>query len=437
MKLSYRLAPWLVAASALTACTQPPRGAADGTITLALVGSAPSGTAYRLRDAMITVRGPDSIQVWNTEDAPDQTSLSADVTPGSYTALLADGWRLERLDGASATPVTAARVSDNPARFMVVAGQRTAVPLRFQVDDEEVDLTGGYDIAVTVDEPHPPILVVLNGGSSSSTPPRPPSIAVYPARGDGDVAPLRTIAGPSTTLRAATDLLVVRDRIIVCDGDAIDLFALSASGDAAPVARIAGPDTGLAGALAIAVASGELYVAQQDGTISVFPLIADGNAAPTRRITNTGVFFPHDMVIDRDEIFVTDLFPMVAHVSVLPALANGDTDLDRQMLWSTLQGASATGLAIHGSELFAISGTTLDVLPVDGVGFVDPLRTQAVVLNGFQLALFRNELYVAGPSINSVRVFPADGPSTTSAALIRTIGGPGTGLDKPLAVAVH
>jgi hypothetical protein len=106
------------------------------------------------------------------------------------------------------------------------------------------------------------------------------------------------------------------------------------------------------------------------------------------------------------------------------------------MLWSTLQGASATGLAIHGSELFAITGTPIDVLPVDGIGFVDRPRTRSVVLDGFQLAQFRHERYVAGLSTNDVRVCPADA-GTRQAAPTRTLRGPSTGLDTPLAVAVH
>jgi hypothetical protein len=260
---------------------------------------------------------------------------------------------------------------------------------------------------------------------------------VYPARSDGDVAPLRTIAGPSTTLRDPSDLLIARDRIIVCDGDAIDLFPLSASGDVAPVARITGPATGLIHALSIAAAHGELYVGLQDGTIAVFPLAANGNVAPTRAITNTDLFGPRHMVVDHDEIFVIELIQFQTHISVLPASANGDTGIDRQLMWSPVQGAPALGLAIRGGELFAVTGTTIDALPADGAGFVSPLRTQLPVFNGLQIAAFRNELYIAGGSANSVRVFSADAPSTFTATPIRTISGPSTGLDTPLAVAVH
>jgi hypothetical protein len=403
-------------------------------MTLQLAGSAPSGTAYRLRDATITVRGPDSTKVWNTEDAPDQMSLSATVTVGDYTALLADGWRLERIDGAAATPVTAMLVSDNPVQFTVAAGQRTAVPLEFRVDDDEVDLTGSYDITVTVDEPHPPVIVVANAAGAITGSTHAPSITVYPARGDGDVAPLRTIAGPSTTLTTAADLVVAKDRIIVCDLDAITMFPLDASGDVAPVARIAGPTTGLTAALGIAVANGEIYVVQHD-TILVFPMIADGDVAPTRQITSTGIQEAFHLQVDSGSIYVLDSAPQLSQpqIKVFPATASGATAPTRVMQWSPALSGQGFGLAIRGSEVFTLSQQSIDVLPIDGGFFVQPLRSVVPVLDAFQITEFRNELYVAGWLDNTVRVYPADADSR-SATPIRTIGGPSTGLDAPLAV---
>jgi hypothetical protein len=42
---------------------------------------------------VITVTGPTS-QVWDPEDDPSRTSLSADVEVGDYAAQLQDGWRI-------------------------------------------------------------------------------------------------------------------------------------------------------------------------------------------------------------------------------------------------------------------------------------------------------------------------------------------------------
>lgn len=426
-RVSCLLAAAMVAS---VACTEARPGAPTGTITLDLVSTAASGISYRLRSATITVQGPGTLKVWNTEDAPDQSSLSADVATGDYTAQLASGWRLVRIDAGSETPVAAVLISDNPAHFTVSEHQRTGVPLRFRLDDGEVDLDPGYDITVTVEEPNPSVIVVANAGGPNQTPRVPPSITVYPATADGDVPPLRTIAGPNTLLQTAIDLAVVRDRIIVCDTTAIVTFSLSASGDVAPLARIAGPLTGLTSAQSIAVANDEIYVAQ-GATISVFPLTATGDVAPIRRI-NTGVGEPFHITIAGDEIFETDTVPTVeAQVKVFPASAIGDIQPTRIMRWVPLPDPAVLGIAVHGAEVFAITGSDIDALPTDANGVIAP-RSLSPISGAFQLMAAHNQLYVAHWASNSVEVFAPD--ATGPVAPSRTIHGPSTQLAQPLAV---
>jgi hypothetical protein len=136
--------------SAATGCVASPAGSATGEISINLKGTVPSGVIYRLRNAVITVDGPSSAE-FRTEDDPDRTSLSANVVVGDYTAVLHDGWTLEKHDG-TVTTVTATLISDNPVSFTVAEHQRTSVPLRFRVPDATVDLTQGYDIVLTVEE---------------------------------------------------------------------------------------------------------------------------------------------------------------------------------------------------------------------------------------------------------------------------------------------
>ncbi len=83
--------------------------------------------------------------------------------------------------------------------------------------------------------------------------------------------------------------------------------------------------------------------------------------------------------------------------------------------------------------MFTISQQSIDVLPIDGGFFVEPVRSLLPVFNGFQITEFRNELYVAGWLDNTVRVYSADADSR-SATPLRTISGPSTGLDAPVAV---
>jgi hypothetical protein len=127
--------------------------AETGTVGVNLVGQGASGATYRLRDATITVAGPASTIVWNTEDDPNRTSLSANVVVGNYTATLAPGWRLERLvTGQPPVDVTATLTSPNPVAFTVVPMMRTVVPFTFEVDGGVVDMSQGYDIVIDIDE---------------------------------------------------------------------------------------------------------------------------------------------------------------------------------------------------------------------------------------------------------------------------------------------
>lgn len=417
----------LASTGALVACTDTLSGMNTGTVTLDLVGAAPSGTSYRLRDATITVRGPGSVKMWNTEDAPDRTSLSADVVIGDYTALLGDGWRLERLDGASATPVVATLISDNPVRFTVSAHQRTAVPLRFRVNGDEIDMSQGYGITVTVEEPEPPVIVVGNF---------PASLTVYPASGEGNLSPLRTIAGPNTTLHSVRDVVVAGGRIIVCEDDAIVMFPISASGDVAPIARIAGHATGLTHAHAIAVSGGEIYVYQGTQIIAVFPLTGNGDIPATRRLIIVGLLNPAHMLVDHGEIYVVDCQPgFQAYVQVFPASASGNVVPTRTMQWAPGRDPLAVALAIRGDELFVITDSTVDVLPAGASGAVTPLRSLSPISGVFQIAVFQDEIYLAAFEPKSVLVFPAD--ANGMVAPTRMIAGPRTGLDFPITVAVH
>src|SRR5262249_23054757 len=146
------------------------------------------------------------------EDDPDQTALSADTAVGSYTASLQPGWRLERLDGGSATTIPAELVSDNPSQFLVFARQRADVELQFRVLGMLVSLGQGYALTVTVEELPRPVAVVSNSGSANSS----PSIQIVPLNAAA-AAPPGVIFGAATTLQHPAGVAVVDDQIIVCD----------------------------------------------------------------------------------------------------------------------------------------------------------------------------------------------------------------------------
>jgi hypothetical protein len=126
---------------------------ATGDVEMSLVGQAPSGNVYRLRDALITVTGPEGSVTYSSEGNPDETVIHFETVVGGYTATLANGWRLEKIANGVATTVEATLTSANPQPFTVVGAQNTTVMLRFSTSGEEVDMNhGGVDIVIGIDE---------------------------------------------------------------------------------------------------------------------------------------------------------------------------------------------------------------------------------------------------------------------------------------------
>jgi DNA-binding beta-propeller fold protein YncE len=119
----------------------------------------------------------------------------------------------------------------------------------------------------------------------------PSSITIYDGDAKGDVAPLRTIQGPTSQIDWPMGVAVdeVNNEIIVANnGDnSILIFARTADGDAQPKRAIRGALTGIKGPMGVAVAKDEIWVANfGDHTALVFPRLAGGNVAPRRILRN-------------------------------------------------------------------------------------------------------------------------------------------------------
>lgn len=153
------LAPFalMLAPLALAGCSEsaPKQIAPEGPlgrVELNLVGQGSQGTLFRLRDAVVTVQGPDQTLFFNSEDDPDATSFSAVVPPGFYSSFLQEGWRLERVDTGKAV-ADAALISPNPDFFEVFEGDRTRVALRFRAGQDVVVTDPGLlEIVLEVEE---------------------------------------------------------------------------------------------------------------------------------------------------------------------------------------------------------------------------------------------------------------------------------------------
>jgi hypothetical protein len=409
----------------MTSCTAP-EDVALGTVSVHLVGQAPSGAVYRLRHAMISVTGGGTTRIWNTEDAPDRTSLSDEVAVGNYQVSVAPGWDLERIEGGAATPVVAQLISDNPASFTVAAHQRTTVPLRFHVDQEEVDLAQGYEIVVTVEESSSHLIIVTNSNNFQSG-----SITVFPATADGDVAPLRTIAGPLTRLSGPGGVTVANDEIIVCEERAVDFFPLLANGNVAPTRQIVGQETRIGACIDVAVVNDELYVTSLDELL-VFPVTANGDVRPIRRIR--GFSFNEYLAIVNGELYVSDRGAGGVFVFSLPVA-------DDAAPTRFISSRCASGITVQDGELVVGDDCLpgFKVYPASADGDVSPLRAVSGPDTGIggpeQMRHFQGQLYVADIAEDRILIF--SDTATGNVAPLRSIGGPHTGVVTPIGVAVH
>jgi hypothetical protein len=146
------LAPlWLLACSdSETTVVFPQRPL--GQLEMNLVGQGSQGTLFRLRDAILTVQGPEQTLFFDSEQDPDATSFSAVVPAGGYSSFLQEGWRLERVETMK-TVANSALLSPNPDFFEVLAGERTLVSLRFRAGPDVVVTDPGLlEIQLEVEE---------------------------------------------------------------------------------------------------------------------------------------------------------------------------------------------------------------------------------------------------------------------------------------------
>jgi hypothetical protein len=131
----------------------------------------------------------------------------------------------------------------------------------------------------------------------------PPSIDVFQAGANGDVAPVRRIVGKRTGLIAPFGIAVRKGRIYVADiaeqpplrgqfsqrkasaAFAIDVFGPDANGNVKPHHKIIGPNTELSQPAGIAVARHGIYTTVWDPpAIQRFPLHANGDVPPRATI---------------------------------------------------------------------------------------------------------------------------------------------------------
>jgi len=211
-------------------------------------------------------------------------------------------------------------------------------------------------------------------------------VTVYPIDADGDMAPSRQIAGGSTNLGAGTEGIAVDGNwIYVTSSSRIVVFPIGADGDVAPARVITGAATTLGSPRKIDVDSSWIYVVDvTDNSIKVFPIGADGNVPPTRTIIggNTLLSGHYAIAVDASWIYVAKYGIAGApphNVLVFPIDANGDVAPTRR-----IEGASTTlnqpyGIEVDSDWIYVANYNAQSVVlfPIDADGDVAPTRTIA------------------------------------------------------------
>ena len=257
----------------------------------------------------------------------------------------------------------------------------------------------------------------------------PPSITVYPANADQDVAPLRVIQGPKTGLDWPTNIAVdaKRGELYVANsgGHSMLVFDVNAQGDQAPIRVLKGARTELQFPTGVFfdAANDEVWVANFGGhTATVFARDAKGDAAPKRVIRTAprdeptpGISNPYSIAYDpgREEVIVPScvanpqigMFSRTADKTAAPTrrIAGQNSKLNR-----TVHGVNYD--EVH-DEIFVSSQIGQAVLAFSGAqnGNVAPIRiiqgprTQISVPEMVEVDPVHNELFV--PAGNKVLVF--------------------------------
>ena len=154
--------------AAVTGCSGGAGGSGEekGTLSVPLSTHGPSGTEYRLRDAVFEIRneydyeldsassGGDSGNSYtvSSEDDPTANSLNISVERGYYYVRLLPGWHMEKIENGAATYVEANLLS--PATQWVYVSPRSTSWLEYQfgIGDRALWFNGNLNIDIQVYE---------------------------------------------------------------------------------------------------------------------------------------------------------------------------------------------------------------------------------------------------------------------------------------------
>jgi hypothetical protein len=244
----------------------------------------------------------------------------------------------------------------------------------------------------------------------------PSNVTEYPVDANGDVSPLRTIAGPLTKLihplgvaiDTAGNIYVSNAPYTKAPDPQFAIFAPGASGNANPVRQISARRHGNAVPFGIAVdRGGYLYEADTSSlALKVFSPGANGEVAPVRVVAGprTGIHDPYSVTVDgAGNAYVPDGSDAIlkfgpgqnGNVNPLAAIRGPHTQLN-----------GPTNVALDASANIYVSGLTGTILvyPSGANGDVAPARIIALTPKPYYeagLIVRGSELFVAQSDVGS------------------------------------
>lgn len=245
------------------------------------------------------------------------------------------------------------------------------------------------------------------------------NVDVFAAGAQGNVAPLRTIAGSATELHAPGALSVdsvgniyALDQYYAGSGCfdpthgcwAVNVYPTGADGDVAPVRSIRGPATKLYYAYGlVADGAGNVYVANGypiNCCVTIYAAGSKGNVKPTRTIqgSRTGLYVPVGIALDaHGNIYVLNAEGSPTRsVTVYAAGAKGNAKPIREIVGqNTGLYAAPVGIAVDGGDRLYVlqSGTSnsISVFAPGANGDVAPIRviagSQTGMINPWSIAV--------------------------------------------------
>ncbi len=206
------------------------------------------------------------------------------------------------------------------------------------------------------------------------------SVDVFPEDGEGDIAPIRQIIGPTTGITQPYPIAILNDEIYVGSTQKVLVFPLTATGDVAPTRTITGPATGLTSLITgLAIYKNEIYVMNGNASVVVFPVTADGNATPTRSIAglHTQLSGSYEVEAFNDELFIGGTSPQLI---VFATTDSGDVVPRRVLSGDQANISAPIGIQLVGNELFvlnALAPVQLQVFDPVATGNTMPKRQLA------------------------------------------------------------